>query len=279
MNLDWTPLVIAVAPNGARRTKEDHPGIPMTASESAREAAACREAGAAMIHLHVRDNHGKHSLDVGLYRDAIKAVREAVNDDLIIQVTTEAVGIYTTEQQMAMVRDLRPEAISTAVRELIPDESSEVVAAAFYEWAAKENIAVQYILYNGDDVRRFSALRRRGVIPGNAVSVLYVLGRYTSDQRSTPADTLEFLNAAQIENADWHWSVCAFGPLEGTCALNAITLGGHARVGMENNLYLNDGTRAPDNAALVRQVREGAKLLNRPIADAPTARALLARSF
>ncbi len=273
----WGPLIIAVAPNGARRTKADHVGLPMTAFESAQEAAACREAGAAMIHLHVRDQHGSHSLDADLYRDASQQIRQAVGDDLIIQITTEAVGIYSAQQQMAMVRELHPEAISTAVRELIPDAESEIAAADFYDWAAKEGIAVQYILYDGADVERFATLVQRGVIPDHAVSVLYVLGRYAKGQRSTPANTLEFLNTANVVEANWHWSVCAFGPLEGACAINAVTLGGHARVGMENNLYLNDGSRAANNAALVNQLRNGAELLARPIAGASAAREILSQ--
>jgi len=246
----------------------------MTARESAEEAALCRDAGAAMIHLHVRDGDGRHSLDADLYRDAIAAVRRAVGDDLIVQVTTEAVGVYSVAEQMAMVRDVRPEAISTAVRELIPDAASETEAAAFYEWAVRENIAVQFILYDGADLRRFDDLRRRGVIPGDVVSVLYVLGRYAKDQRSRPSDLLEFFDAARDVQAAWHWSVCAFGALEGACALSAAAFGGHARVGMENNLYLNDGSLAPGNAALVRQVFDGAALLGRPVATADQAREL-----
>lgn len=270
----WSPLIVAVAPNGARRTKFDHPSLPMTARESADEAVLCRDAGAAMIHLHVRDGEGRHSLDADLYRDAIAAVRSTVGEDLIIQVTTEAVGVYSVAEQMAMVQEVRPEAISTAVRELIPDADSESAAAAFYEWAARECIAVQFILYDAADVRRFSELRRRGVIPGDVASVLYVLGRYAKDQKSRPSDLLEFMDAARDVDADWHWSVCAFGAMEGACALSAAGFGGHARVGMENNLYLNDGTLTPGNAALVRQVVDGAALLGRPVATAAEARKL-----
>lgn len=271
----WSPLIIAVAPNGARRTKSDHPSLPMTARESANESALCRDAGASMIHLHVRDGDGHHSLDPDRYRDAIAAVRGAVGDELIIQVTTEAVGMYSASEQMAMVREVRPEAISTAVRELIPDTASEPAAAEFYEWAARERIAIQFILYDGADVRRFAELRERGVIPGDIVSVLYVLGRYAKDQKSQPSDLLEFMDAAREVDAEWHWSVCAFGALEGACALSAASFGGHARVGMENNLYLNDGSLAPGNAALVRQVYEGASLLGRPVASAAEARKLV----
>ena len=88
------PLVIAVAPNGARRGKADHPRLPLTLDEIAHEAARCREAGAAMLHLHVRDAEGRHVLDAGLYRETIAAVRCAAGADFLIQITTEAVGRY-----------------------------------------------------------------------------------------------------------------------------------------------------------------------------------------
>ena len=71
--------------------------------------------------------------------------------------------------------------------------------------------------------------------------------------------------------------MCAFGAEEVRCALAAVTLDGHCRVGFENNTLLADGTTAPNNVALVAQVYDGAMLMHRQIADANTARALLSR--
>ena len=85
----FPPVFLAVAPNGARKTKADHPALPITPAELAATAAACAEAGAAMIHLHVRDADQRHSLDVEAYRAAIAAVRSAVGEDLVIQATSE----------------------------------------------------------------------------------------------------------------------------------------------------------------------------------------------
>jgi uncharacterized protein (DUF849 family) len=268
------PMLLSVAPNGARRTKADHPALPVTAPEIAATAAACCEAGAGLIHLHVRDKDGRHTLDGDAYREAIAAIRAEVGDRLIVQATTEAVGIYTPEQQMAMVRDVRPEAVSLALRELIPDAGHEKPAAEFFAWLRRERIIPQYILFSADEVVWFKDLRRRGIVPDDKVFVLYVLGRYTKGQVSTPTDLLPFL---AVEGArDWFWGLCAFGASEGACALAAAALGGHPRVGFENNWLLSDGSFAPDNAALVTQVADGARLLGRPLADASTARELLA---
>ena len=86
------PVLITVAPNGARKLKQDHPQLPLTADELGETAAACSAAGAAMLHLHVRDKNFAHSLDPERYRAAINQIRQAAGPDLIIQITTEAVG-------------------------------------------------------------------------------------------------------------------------------------------------------------------------------------------
>ncbi|HYD64127.1 3-keto-5-aminohexanoate cleavage protein [Azospirillum sp.] len=271
-----TPLIITVAPNGARRGKADHPAIPLTPDEIGREAARCRDAGAAMIHLHVRDAAGRHTLDPDAYRAAIAAVRREAGPDLLIQATTEAVGIYTAEQQMAAMRALRPEAFSAAVRELVPDAGAESAAAGFLAEQAHAGTLVQHILYDDADVARFDDLMRRGVIPETNAGVLFVLGRYTAGQQSDPRDLLPFLNAW---TRPLPWAVCAFGRREAACMAAAAALGGHVRVGFENNMDLPDGTRAPDNAALVSAVAALAPVLGRAVATPEQARRLFAHTI
>ena len=103
----------------------------------------------------------------------------------------------------------------------------------------------------------------RGIILDERPSVIYVLGRYSQGQVSKPADLLPFLAAG---DPLWHWMVCAFGAAEHACATASAVLGGHARVGFENNRLLKNGTSAARNADLVAQVAESAKLLGRPLA-------------
>ena len=268
----WPPVILAVAPNGARKTKADHPALPMTPDEIAACAAACAEAGAAMIHLHVRDRDGRHTLDTEAYLAAIAAVRGALGEGIVIQVTSESVGLYGPEEQMAMVRELRPEAVSLAVRELVPDAAHETAAAAFFAWMRDEALLPQFIVYGEEDLARLDDLVARGIVPPGRHFVLFVLGRYTPGQRSQPADLLPFVNA---NAAGRPWAVCAFGPREAACAAVAAALGGHARVGFENNLYMPDGSIAPDNAALIATAATNARLIGRPLADAATARELL----
>ncbi len=272
----WPPLVIANAPNGATRTKADHPALPMTATELARNAAEIVEAGAALIHIHVRDAEGRHLLDADAYREATAAIRQEVGDRLVVQATSEAAGRYTAPEQIAVVRALRPEAVSLALREIIPDETHEAAAADFFAWLRRERVLVQIILYSAEEVLRYQALKARGVLgEGEGEDFpLFVLGRYTSGQVSTPADLVPFLAAAGTPPR--LWAMCAFGPKENACATVAAGLGGHVRVGFENNLFAPDGTMADNNAAQVRRAAEGARLLNRPLATADTLRGLYA---
>ena len=243
------PVAIAVAPNGGRRVKVDHPAIPLTAAELAETAAECLEAGAAMIHVHVRDAGGGHLLDADAYRAATRAIQAAVGERMVVQITTEALGIYQPEAQMEVVREVRPEAASLALRELASDEASEAGFSRFLDWMKVESIAPQIILYTPEEAVRLDAMRRRGLIPFDDIPVLYVLGRYTAGQTSQPADLLPFLASDMPRFA--HWSVCAFGRYEAACVTAAALLGGHVRVGFENNLSLPDGRIAPSNAALV----------------------------
>ena len=257
-----SPLMIAVAPNGARKTRLDHPALPIEPEEMAETAQACLEAGACMIHTHVRDNLGGHSLDVDRYRAATAAIRKRVGQDMIVQATTEAVGIYGVKEQMHMVRQLKPEGA---------DESR---ASSFFAWLSRERIMSQYILYSAADISRFDDLRRRGIIPGDQVSVLYVLGRYSKNGQSSPAELLPMLKTARTGVI---WSVCAFGASEAACNLVAAGLGGHCRVGFENNLHLINGETAPDNQALIKQISNNATLMARTQASPFEARSLLSQ--
>lgn len=265
-------IAIAVAPNGGRRSKSDHSGLPLSPEELAACAAECLEAGASMIHIHVRDDAGCHCLEEDRYRAAIAAIRDTVSDRLIIQVTTESLGIFTPAEQMDLVRVLHPEACSIALREMVPDASYESAFAALLEWMRHERIVPQIILYDRLDLERLQDMLRRGLVPAEDIPVLFVLGRYTTHQQSSPADLQEVL---QVSSAFAHWSMCAFGQDEAACAVAAALMGGNVRLGFENNLLLPKGTVAENNAALITPVRESLRLLGRGLETAETQRAAL----
>ncbi len=263
------PLLITVAPNGAYKQRQDHEALPMTPAELAQTAKLCLEAGAGMMHMHIRDAQGRHSLDVQGYRAAQQAVKAAVGDALIIQVTSEAAHVYKAPEQIAMVRALHPEAVSVGLREVDQPEIGDAGLADFFGWLARERVMTQVIVYDVTDLRRWQALRAQGIVPDAPWSLLFVLGRYSVGQTSEPKDLLPFVMA---HTGAEPWSMCAFGAGEHACATTAVALGGHARVGFENNLLLNNGQVATDNAALVRQVADSAHVLGRSLCTAAQAR-------
>lgn len=245
-------IMIMGAPNGARRAKVDHPELPVTADELAACAADLLEAGVSVLHLHVRDREGRHTLDPDAYRSAMRRIRRRTGDALILQVTTEAAGRYAPEAQMSVVRQLRPDAVSLALRELCPKEDSEAAAAAFFAFLVNERIWPQYILHSVEDLQRFDAMRRRGVFGEDDPSCLLVLGRYADGHDGDPTELRALLSSVDCRRR-FSWSVCCFGPREGEVMLAALKEDGHVRIGFENNLLLSDGSTAPDNAALIRQ--------------------------
>lgn len=261
---------IAVAPNGGRRTKRDHPEIPMNATELARTAAACFEAGAAMIHTHVRRPDGSHLLDADAYRETIAAIGAEVGDRMIVQITTESLGVYSPREQLAVLKAVRPEAASLALREMAPDAAAEPEFFRALEWMRREGVMPQIIVYDASESVRLSAMVERGDLPWPDIPVLYVLGRYTASQTSMPGDLLPFLAAGMPRFATW--SACAFGPYEARCVTAAALLGGHVRVGFENNLLLPDGRQAGSNAELVGTVASTLRTLGLSICDATAMR-------
>jgi len=242
-------LMVMCAPNGARRSQADHPALPISPAELADEAEQLLCAGVSVLHLHVRDEHGQHTLSVEAYRAAIDAIRERVGRQLVLQVTTEAVGRYTPDQQMEMVRRLRPEAVSLALRELMPSEPHEKDALAFFNRLSEEGIWQQFIVYSPQELARLEHLRQSGALREAAPSVLLVLGSYLESRPGSTRELDGFLH--QVDLSRFSWAACCFGQSERALMLKVAELGGHVRLGFENNLALPDGSVAPSNSELV----------------------------
>lgn len=264
-------IAIIVAPNGAKKTKQDHAQLPMITEEIVAEAKACQTAGATMIHLHARDTQGRHSLEVDDNLEIYHAVKAAVGDSMIVQLTTEAVGMYSPQQQMALIKAVKPEAASFALRELIPDEQSEEQGFAFFDWVAAQGILSQIILYDQADIERYFSFRERGVLPKHNQHALVVLGRYHEAQQSSPWD-LRALHLERFIEENVRCAVCAFGAREQDCLTHAMLLGLDVRVGFENNHLSADGQPANCNAEQVQRLKEVSKLLDVTLHDAESFR-------
>lgn len=255
-----TPLIM-VAPTGARRTKADHPNLPITIPEIIETARHCHAAGAQLLHAHVRDESGKHTLDAGLYTELLSEMATQV-PTMHVQITTEAVGIYSPAQQRAVVEKVQPKMVSVALREMMAEDDTTTLRQ-FYHHQTEAGTVLQHILYAAEDLVRLAQEIAQGTIPGENLSLLFVLGRYTKNQQSTPADLTPFLTEmAQSRHAkNAEFMVCAFGQAEIACLLSAAEKGGNCRIGFENNILNADGTPATSNADRVEQLVKKIELI------------------
>lgn len=248
--------LIMSAPNGARRGKADHPALPVTLEDVVATAVSVSAEGAEALHAHVRGDDGQHVLDAGLYSELVRELAAAC-PSLTVQITTEAVGLYSAQQQADVVKAVQPEAVSVAIREMAPQDGDMALARRFYHEAAEAGIAMQHIFYADDELIRLKALFDDGIIPAGYGSHLYVLGRYTKGQQSDPKDLVGFIQQrdALFENgSDIPFMMCAFGVAETASAALAFGLGGHARIGFENSLWHGTGKVAKDNAERIQVV-------------------------
>ena len=186
-------VVLAVAPNGGRKTKADHPALPLSAGELARTAAECLERGASMVHLHVRDAEGRHCLDPEAYRAAIASICQEVGDRLVLQITSESLGRYSPAEQRTAALRTNPEAVSLALRELAPEKADEKDFGDFLGKLKQMRIHPQIILYTPAEAERLGAMLKQGLIPFDKLAVLYVLGRFALTRTALPRDLLPFL--------------------------------------------------------------------------------------
>jgi 3-keto-5-aminohexanoate cleavage enzyme len=243
---------IMIAPTGARRTKADHPALPVTIPQIVEAARTCALAGADGIHAHVRDADGLHVLNAGLYRELLAELARVV-PDMFAQVTSESAGRYAPSEQRVLVRDLEPRFVSIAVREMLPDASEHDAGRAFYHWAAGAGVTIQHIVYSKAELAGFFDLCAAGIIPGGRHQIQLVLGSYDGRTTSRPEDISPLVEtiskAAPEQSVDW--GLCAFGKAETACLVRAVALGGKARIGFENSLWNSDGLLAEDNAGRV----------------------------
>ena len=243
--------LIMAAPNGARKTVQDHPAIPVTDAELIETAVACFDAGAGALHAHIRTTDQTHLLDVECYEFLIEALKKRL-PNLEVQVTSEAAGIYESDAQIDLLSRLKAPWVSVAIREILRSQEPRMLQPFFKQLLDKSR--VQFILYDSDDFQTLTSLVEQEIIQTESLEVLYVLGRYSANQESTPDQLDPFLTCR--DRAPTHVKpvremICAFGRGQIPCLVRAASEGLDLRIGFENGVWLPDGEIAEDNAALV----------------------------
>lgn len=264
-------LVITVALTGNVPTKALNPHVPLTPDEIAQDVRRCAEAGAAVFHVHARDRLHQPTLDVAMYKENVRRIK-AVAPGVILQLSTGARAGKDWEARAAPIR-LQPEmgSLTTGSNNMpgIVYENSppfiEHLAGVFQETGVKPEIEV----FETGMITNALFLQRKGLLapPLHFDFVLGVPG-------AMPASVKNLLFLSETIPADSTWTVAGIGRWEIPLATAAIVMGGHVRVGIEDNLHMPDGSPA-SNPGLVEKIVAIAEAVGRPVAGPDEARKIL----
>lgn len=265
------PLIITAALTGAEVTKEQNPNLPVTPEEIAQEAFNCYKAGASIIHLHVRDKDGQPTQSVEVFQEVINLIKSKC--DVIVQISTGGAVGTPIEKRIAPL-SLKPEMATLTTgtvnfgSDIFQNSFAEIkaLATAMKEYNVKPEIEV----FEGGMIDNALTLGKLGLVetPMHFDFVLGVPGALTAG-----LDELSFL--VKKIPAGSTWTVAGIGRHELPMSNFAILMGGHVRVGFEDNVYFEKGVLAQSNTQLVERIVSLAKILGRPIADVNTAREIL----
>ena len=265
--------LLTIAPTGAETAKSDAPALPVTIDELAATAKACQAAGAAVIHVHLRDDDAQPTLDLGRAREALAAIREAT--DLVVQFSSGG-AVTDTEEDRLGVLDCGPDGASLTCGTVNFGTDVFVNRWEFIErlyLAMRERkIVPEFELF---DLGHVSTMRRlldkHGEPYGGHVHCDLVMGVPGGMPGTTAA--LAACVAALPEGATF--SATGVGRTTLPVMLAALSAGGHVRVGMEDTLTFAPGRPVRDNAELVERAAELARLAQRPPLSPDEARAML----
>ena len=269
-----TGTLITVAPTGAEHRKGDLPQLPTTTEELVETAVRCEAAGAALIHIHRRDAEHRPTLDLGLLREAVAGVREAT--DLVVQLSTGG-SVHDGYAARLAVLDAAPDSCSLTCGTVnFGDDifnNPMPFMSELYVAAQEREVVPEFEVFEVGHLWALERLvDRHGLPHGGAVHVDFVLG-VPGALPGTPAALHACL--AALPEMVTSWSATGIGRGHLPVLAAALAAGGHARVGMEDNIVFARGQVVQHNAELVTRAAEIATLLQRPPLTTGDARALL----
>jgi len=253
---------LTVAPTGAESSKVDVPDLPVTLDELVATAQACEAAGAAVIHVHVRDHEARPTLDPAVLRASVEALRAQTG--LVVQLSTGG-AVTDPEEQRLAVLDAGPDMASCTMGTVNFGDDVFLNRWPFvvelHRRMQERGIVPEYELFDlGQVASLHRLLDRHGPPAGGHVHCDVVLG-VPGGLPGTPAALLAVV--AQLP-AGATWSATGVGRATLPVALSALAAGGHLRVGMEDTLTLAPGQPVADNAQLVARAADLARLAQRP---------------
>ncbi|MFJ1208339.1 BKACE family enzyme [Burkholderia pyrrocinia] len=283
--------IITCAVTGNITRPDQHPGLPVTPEQIANASLEAAQAGAAVVHIHVRDPAtGRPSMDVDLYRDVMARIR-AVDRELIINLTTGPGGRFipsdddprvaapgTTllppEKRVEHILALKPDICSLDLNTM--NSGAEVVintpknVTRMAEAIRRAGVKPELEIFDSGDIHLARDLIAGGVLDGPGLWTFVSGVKY-----GFAASPETLLYARSLLPPGAIWSAFGIGRFEFPIVAQAWLAGGHVRVGLEDNIYIEKGVLAESNAALVARAREIVTLLGGEIATSRDARECL----
>ena len=266
-------LIISACICGAEVTKENNPAVPYTVEEVVREAKSAYDAGAALIHLHVRWDDGTPTQDKGRFQEMVDAIRKECPDVIIQPSTGGAVGMTDLERLQSTEITPTPEmaTLDCGTCNFGGDEifiNTDNTIANFGDIMQERGIKPECEVFDKGMIDLALKAAKKGHIQ-YPIHFDFVLGVQMT------ATVLDLVIMATSIPADSTWTATGIGKNAWGIAAATIAMGGHVRVGFEDNVYMSKGVLAKSNGEMVERVVQMAKLLNREVATPAEAREIL----
>jgi 3-keto-5-aminohexanoate cleavage enzyme len=267
-------LLVTVAPTGAETSKQDCPQLPTTLEELVETAERCEAAGAAMIHVHIRDAEHRPTLDLTRLTDTVQALKEST--DLVVQLSTGG-SVHDPLDARLRVLDAAPDSCSLTMGTTNFGDDVFLNPWPFvcdlYQLSQERQVVPEFELFDLGHVASLHRLLERFGLPyGGKVHVDLVMG--VPGGMPGTADALVAAVAA-LPAETTSWSATGIGRSTLAVALASLSKGGHLRVGMEDVLTLARGVAVEHNDQLVARAAEIGRLAQRTPMSPDEARALL----
>jgi uncharacterized protein (DUF849 family) len=266
--------LITVAPTGAESAKADVPDLPTTIEELVETAVRCEAAGAAMIHLHIRDDEHQPTLEIGRLKEAVDAVRGATS--LIVQLSTGG-SVHDPLDLRLKVLDAEPDSCSLTMG--TTNFGDDVFmnpwpfVAELYQLAQERGVVPEFELFDLGHVHALHRLLDTYGLPyGGKVHCDLVMG-VPGGMPGTADALVASVQALPAQTTSW--SATGIGRTTLAVALASLSRGGHLRVGMEDTLTLSRGVPVTHNEQLVSRAAALAELAQRPAMSTTDARDFL----
>ena len=266
-------LIITAAICGAEVTKEQNPNVPYTVAEIVREAKSAVDAGAAIVHLHVREDDGTPTQSKARFKECIDAIYKECPNVILIPSTGGAVGM--TAEERLQPTELMPEMATLDCGTCnFGDEVFENTMPMMRDFGKRmleNNIKPEYECFLFFHLDSILTLARKGFVPAAPMQFNFVRGVLGC----TPATVPNLCWLVNNIPTGSTWTVTGIGRHAFPMAAAGIAMGGNVRVGFEDNLYLSKGVLANSNGELVDKVVRLAKELGREVANSDEAREIL----